>query len=113
MRINLESIMVIHDKSEGFFDTTEQDLFVINIKTKLSLYSVMNEDTCSHTDFIIFIFPIGFEGDWDSIPSIPIYFSKSLSYSFDYPLGNQVWFLLEMWAKIQKLESSLINLSPS
>ena len=91
--------MIVHNKSECFFNTTKQNFSVIYIDAKFSLHGIMDKYACSDADFIIFIFPVGFKCDWNSIPPISIDFSESFSASFDDSLRDQVRLLLQVRAK--------------
>ena len=88
--------MVIHDEGESFIDTADQDFLVIDIDIEFTLESVMNEDAGPDAKAIIVSSPVGFEGDGDSIPSVPIDFPQSFSTSLDDTLGDQVGFLLQV-----------------
>ena len=97
--ISLDCIMFIHNKGKGFLYTTQQDLLIININTEFSLNGIMNKNASSHTDFIIFIFPMSFESYWNSIPSVSVNFSQSFSNSLNDSFSYKMWFLLQVRAK--------------
>ena len=88
--------MVIHDKSKSFLNTRDQNLFIVDIDIEFSFECVMDENASPDTNTIIVSSPVGFEGDWDSIPSVPVYFPESFSNSLDDSFGDEVGLLLQV-----------------
>lgn len=50
----------------------------------------MNVNTCPYINIIIFTVPIGFECDWDTIPSLGINVSESLPHAFNNSLDQDM-----------------------
>ncbi len=97
-RYYLNCIMLVHNESESFLDTGEEDLLIVDVDTEFSLYGIVDEDTSPDADLVVLSLPIGLKGDWNSIPSEPIDLSEPLSASLDDPLRDQMWLLLQVGA---------------
>ena len=88
--------MKTHDELEAVLDTDEEVLSVIDINIEFPLEGVVHQYACLHADLVVLGVPISLVGDWDTVPSVWIHMSKSLTYAFDDSLGQHVGFLVQV-----------------
>ena len=88
--------MDTHHEVEAIFNAHHQVLSVVDVEVELSLQSFVNVDTSLYANFVIFRIPISFISYWNSLPSIWIHISKSLSYASNDSFGENVRLLIQM-----------------
>ena len=79
-----------HDVIESSLDTVDQDFPVIDINAELPLEGIVDHDAGPHTQHLVLSVPVGFVGDWDSVPSDMVNFPESISDAPDNPLGEHM-----------------------
>ena len=86
--------METHDELKAILDTYEQVLSVIDINVELSFDSVVDQYACLYADLVVLGVPVGLVGHGDTLPSVWIHLSESLSDTFDDTFGKDVWLLV-------------------
>ena len=85
--------MEIHNL-ECHVQTGYQISSILDLNSELPLDGIMNMSAGGNISISSFVVPVGFEGDWDALPTIRVNASQSLSDTFDKPLGDHSGFLL-------------------
>ena len=82
--------MHAHNEMEAVLDTLQEDLSIIDINVEFAFEGIMNEDASLDIDIIILTVPVGFEGNWDTFPSVGVGMAESFTDSLDNSLGQNV-----------------------
>ena len=82
--------MTTHEELEAVLDTHQQVLSVINVDVEFSFEGVMYQHAGFYADLVVFGVPVGLVSDWNTVPSVGVRMSKSLSDASDDPLGKDV-----------------------
>ena len=67
--------METHNMMEYILNTLQQYLPIIDINIEFSFNGIMDQNTSSNIDIIIFTVPMGFESYRDTIPSLGVQMS--------------------------------------
>ena len=69
---------------------------VIDVDVELALDNVVDQNASLNTDLITFTVPVCFISNWDTIPSVMIHMSQSLTDASYDSLGKNVRLLIQM-----------------
>ena len=91
-----DSSMHTHDIVENILHRLHENLFIINLDIEFILNGIMDKDTSSNTEVTLLIIPVSLESDWNSIPSLWVDMSQSLTTALNDSLGQHMWLLVQM-----------------
>ncbi len=77
-----------HDEVEAVLYTLEQQSSVVNIDVKLTLECVVNQDAGLDIDVVVLRVPVCLEGYGDTIPSLRVSMSQTITNTFNDALGQ-------------------------
>ena len=82
--------MHAHEEVEGVLHRLEKNLSVINIDVEFSFKCIMNQDASFYVNIIVLRVPVSLESHWNTIPSVRIHVSQTLSTNFNDSLGKNM-----------------------
>ena len=85
------SNMATHQELEGSLDWDDEILSVVDIDVELSFEGVVDQDAGLDAYLVILWVPVSLVCDWNTIPSVWVKVSKSLTTDSDDSLGKNVW----------------------
>ena len=86
--------MHTHDKVENVLYRLKQMLSVININIEFTFNCIVNKYASSNVKILVFIVPVSLKCYWNTIPSVWIDVSQSITNYTDNTLGKYMWFLI-------------------
>ena len=88
--------MHTHNEVKNVLDALQKVLAIINLNVELVFDCIVYQYASSNIKFITLIVPMGFECNWDAIPSVWIDVAKTFTAYFNDSLGQHMRFLVKM-----------------
>ncbi len=77
-----------HDEVEAVLYTLEQESSVVNIDVELTLECVVHQDASLDVDVVVLRVPVCLESNGDTIPSLRVSMSQTITNTFNDALGQ-------------------------
>ena len=86
-----------HNEVEDVLDTLQKHFAIVNVYVEFTFDSVVNHNASPNVVVIILVIPVGLERDWNTIPSVRVDVTKSITATTDDSFGQNMWLLLQVY----------------
>ena len=85
-----------HDEVEYILDGLQKMLPVINLNIEFILDRVMHQHASLDAEVVILVIPVRLECDWDTVPTVRVDVTQTVTAHLDDAFGHDVWLLVQV-----------------
>ena len=85
-----------HDPMEAVLNTLHENFTIINLDIEFVFNCIVDHNARLDIHLVVLVVPVRFESDWNTIPSVWVNVTQSITANLNDSLGKHVWFLVQM-----------------